>query len=427
MCADGWALVFYSRDGSTNPAKFWPDYGKEVYDDLKMDLQIDEVVKATAARIVGDATTEQDKLARLRDFCLNDIRSISGDWSDVSGEERANWEPNRKPSDTLQSGLGRGRDIQLLYIALANAAGLDARVALVSSRDQRLAFDINFLNPYFLDAFITATNIDGQWVFQDFTNPYIEAGMLRWGQEGVATFIASPKPKDAEWTQTSMSTAERTLTRREGTFDVLEDGTLVGTVVHSYTGHAGIAQKLIYDGLSEQERRNLVAETLMDRLPGAEVSDIGVSNADSADGAFSYSYSIRAPGYAAVTGRRLFVQPNFAKKNVAARFEVSQRRYDVYFDYPWREVDRYVINLPEGFTLESPESPESFRASDIGSYEVQLAQEGNTRMVYQREFNWGEGGVVLFPKTAYPQLKAIFDSQHQADQHVVTATRGEAQ
>jgi hypothetical protein len=387
-----WALVYYSRDTGKDPAKYWADYGKKIYEDLRLELRVDNAVKATASRIVGDASSAQDKMARLRDFCLHEIRSLNGDWSDISGEERANWEPNSKPADTLASGIGTSRDIQLLYIALATAAGLDARVALAARRDQYLSFDVNFLNDYFLDTFITATRVDDKWVFRDLTNPYIEFGMLHWTNEGVAALVAAPKPKDVELLATDMSEPARTTTRREGTFDLLADGSLVGTMVHPYTGHRGVVQKQIYDGLSEQERRNRVAETITARLPGAELSEIVVSNADSDSGVFSYTYAVRVPGYAAVTGRRIFLQPNYGKKNSAARFEVNEREYGVYFRYGSREIDNYTITLPEGFTLESPETPGSFHTPDTGAYQVEISQLGKTKVVYQREFRWGELG-----------------------------------
>lgn len=418
-----WALVYYSRDADKAPAKYWPDYGKNIYEDLRLNLRIDNVVKQTADRVVGDAGSDQEKMARLRAFCLDEIQSVSGDWSNVSDEQLANWEPNKKPSDTLGSGLGTSRDIQLLYIALASAAGLDARVALASRRDQRLSFDVNFLNDYFLDTFITATNVDGKWVFLDLSNPYIEPGMLNWVHEGVAALIASPKPKDAELIQTDMSAPARTTTRREGTFDLLADGSLVGRVVHTYTGHAGLTLKLRYDGLSEQERQNLVAETVRDRLPGAEVSEIGVMNADTGAGTFSYTYSVRVPGYAAVTGRRIFLQPNFGKRNVTARFTVNEREFDVYFRYGSRDIDSYTINLPEGFTLETPEAPGSFATPNVGSYQVQISQTDDGKVVYHREFTWGEQGTILFPKSSYPQLKGVFDKQHLNDQHMLTVSR----
>jgi len=39
---------------------------------------------------------------------------------------------------------------------------------------------------------------------------------------------------------------------------------------------------------------------------------------------------------------------------------------------------------------------------------------------YKRDFHFGGGSVVLFPKVAYPALKGMFDAFSRADQHVIT-------
>ena len=110
-------------------------------------------------------------------------------------------------------------------------------------------------------------------------------------------------------------------------------------------------------------------------------------------------------------------------KNANPRFAVNDREQDIYFDYPWTETDRYTISLPDGFQLETPDTPKSFRAQDVGSYEIQLSHQDGVTFSYERNFTWGGGGAVIFPRDAYPQVKAIFDNQHQNDQHMLTARR----
>src|SRR4030095_11207575 len=49
-------------------------------------------------------------------------------------KERKNTKDNKSPSDTLKRGMGSGSDIDLLFGALAKAAGFDARLALSGNR-----------------------------------------------------------------------------------------------------------------------------------------------------------------------------------------------------------------------------------------------------------------------------------------------------
>ncbi len=424
LAARKWALIYYQRDKFNEPERFWQQLGKDAFDELKEEIREDKQVKQVADRVTAGAASDAEKVLRLREFCLSEIRSLSGDRSDVTAEERANATENKNPSDTLSRGIGTGRDINLLFVALAGAAGLEARPALVSDRAETF-FDINFLDRYFLNDLLAAVKLNGKWEFQDPSSPYLEPGMLDWRHEGVAALITDSKPKSVEWVQTAMSAPVRSKSSREGTFELRADGTLVGEVTESYTGHRGVEAKKLYDGLSEQERIDRVKDLLTRRLPGAEVTKVQVKNADSRQGPFAYSYSILAPGYAAVTGQRLFVQPNFGMKNASPRFEVSERLHDVYFDYPFTETDRYTISLPEGFQLDTPDTPKPFRAPGVGSYGVTLTHQDGVKFTYERNFTWGEGGSVIFPRDAYPQLKSIFDNQYQNDQHMLTARRGQ--
>lgn len=419
-----WALVFYQRDKFTDPERFWQQQGKDTFDELKEGLRENKQVKDAAERITAGATSDAEKVQRLREFCLTEIRSLTGARSDVTAEERANAVESKNPSDTLSRRIGAGRDINLLFLALAGAAGLEARPALVSDRAETF-FDINFLDRYFLNDLLPAVRLDGKWEFLDLSSPYLEAGMLDWRHEGVAALVTDSKPKSVEWVQTAISSPVRSKLLREGSFELKADGTLVGEVTQTYTGHRGVEAKQLFDGLSEQERIDRVEDLLTRRLPGAEVTNIQVKNADSRQGPFTYSYSILVPGYAALTGQRLFLQPNFGMKNARPRFEVSERVHDVYFDYPFTETDRYTISLPEGFQLDTPDAPEPFRVPGVGSYEVSVKHQDGVKLSYERNFSWGEGGSVIFPRDAYPQLKSIFDDQYQNDQHMLTARRGQ--
>lgn len=424
MVVRKWALIYYERDKFNDPERFWQQLGKDVFEELKDEIREDKRVKEVAAQITAGASGDAEKVQRLREYCLTQIRSLSGNRSDVTAEERANTIENKNPSDTLSRGIGTGRDINMLFVALAGAAGLEARPTLVSDRAETF-FDINFLDRYFLNDLLAVVKLDGKWEFQDLSSPYLESSMLDWRHEGVAALILDAKPKSVEWVQTAMSSASRSRSLREGTFALEANGTLAGEVTETYTGHRGVEAKKLYGSLSEQERIDRVEDLLTRRLPGAEVTNIHVQNADSRQGPFAYSYSIRVPGYAAATGQRLFVQPNYGMKNASPRFAVNDRQHDIYFDYPFAETDRYTIGLPLGFQLETPDTPKPFRAPGVGSYEVTLSHQDGVKLTYERTFTWGEGGSVIFPRGAYSQLKGIFDNQYQNDQHMLTARGGQ--
>src|ERR1043165_458634 len=130
-----WMLVFYSAgDKSPDPQKYWSDLGKRFYDETKSLMKPNDEVKKMAASLTADAKTDDEKLARLFDFCRTKIRNASDDASGLTAEERAKVKDNKSPSDTLKRGIGSSVDIDLLFAALATASGFDARIALSPDR-----------------------------------------------------------------------------------------------------------------------------------------------------------------------------------------------------------------------------------------------------------------------------------------------------
>jgi hypothetical protein len=94
-------------------------------------------------------------------------------------------------------------------------------------------------------------------------------------------------------------------------------------------------------------------DRIKEHLTTAELSNIHLEGVTEPAKPFSYSYDIRVPGYAARTGKRLFVQPAFFQHGLGPLFPTSVRKHDIYFNYPWVEQDEVTIELPQGFILDN--------------------------------------------------------------------------
>ena len=201
-----------------------------------------------------------------------------------------------------------------------------------------------------------------------------------------------------------------------------EDGTLEGTVHIEYSGHqATTYRNANYDESAAKREENLTNE-IKERLSTAEVSDIKIENLTDSSKPLVHQYSIRVPGYAQKTGKRLFLQPGFFEYGVEPLFSSATRKYDVFFHYPWSESDKITISLPSGFDLDNADSPGRMEdAQKIGSLDIGISvDKANTVLVYNRKFHFGGGNNTLFPVTAYQNLKNLFDAFQKADTHTIT-------
>jgi hypothetical protein len=316
--------------------------------------------------------------------------------------------------------MGTGADIDFLFASLASAAGFDARIVLAPDRgdiffDQEIE---NFPNPYFLDPANIAVNVEGKWQFFNPGFNYIPFGMLRWQEEGEKALITDPKAP--VWVNTPMSPPEKSMIKRKAHLKLAEDGTLEGEVVLEYTGHFAIERKEDNDADSETQREENLKDEVKEHMSSAEISNIKIENVTDHVKPLVYSYHLKFPGYAQRTGKRLFLQPAFFQHGLGPMFATTNRKYPIYFHFPWSEDDVVEIELPAGYALDNADAPAPFGSAPISEYKPTLGVTKDQKtLVYKRSFFFGGNDNVLFPVTSYGQLKGYFEVLNKQDNHSV--------
>jgi hypothetical protein len=125
--------------------------------------------------------------------------------------------------------------------------------------------------------------------------------------------------------------------------------------------------------------------------------------------------------YAPRTGKRLFVQPNYFSSGFGSRFPEGTRHNSVYFRYPWGELDSIDLTLPAGFELDHGDSPAPINIPPTVKYVVRIGFDKAHNLVqYRRQFIFGDKDMLFFEAKVYPNLKKVFDTIHEADNHMLT-------
>jgi hypothetical protein len=245
--------------------------------------------------------------------------------------------------------------------------------------------------------------------------------MLVWEEEGQSALITDPK--EPVWSTTPLSGPDKSIEKRTGTFKLLPDGTLEGTAKIQFTGHVGAYHKEYNDDDTPQQREETLKNLVKSKvLSSAEISDISIENISDPDGPFTYTFKLRVPGYAARTGKRIFLQPNVFERNSKPMFESAKRRFEIYFPYAYGETDEITIELPEGYELESPDAPPLMKdKSGVGVNAITISVSADKRLLrYQRDFRFGNNGTLRFGQEVYPALKGLFDAFYQGNTHALT-------
>lgn len=421
-----WAFLYYHEGEKIEADKYWKNLGRAIYEGSKDEMKAGDDVKAAVADIIGNATTPEEKLQRIYDFCRTKIKNVNDDAVVMTEEERKKFKANKSAAETLKRGIGTGGNIDMLFAALAKAAGFDARLALSGNRNDNF-FSREFANASFLGASFIAVKVGEEWRFFSPAETYTPFGMLGWPEEGQETLITDAK--EPIWVNTLVTAAEKSREKRTGKFRLLEDGTLEGEVRIEYTGHLAAEKKEYNDDDSPSEREQTLRDKFKAQMSTAELSEIQIENITDPIKPFVYAFRVRVPGYAQRTGKRLFVQPAFFQHGLGPLFSTSSRKHAIYFQYPWSEEDDVTIELPAGYALDNADAPAPFGSGPLSQYEVKIYTTKDQRaLIYKRQFFFGGGGNtldrLLYEAAAYNQLKAFFDELHKRDNHSITLKQG---
>ena len=414
-----WLFLYFSEETNLDVEKYWKDFGKRVYEATKDRMKADGDVKQAVAGIVGDASSPEDKLHRIYDFCRTKIKNSNDDALGLTDDDRKKLKENKSPADTLKRAMGTGSDIDYLFAALAQAAGFETHLALAGNRND-LFFTKTLANADFLASSFIAVKIGDKLSFFSPAEKYTEFGMLGWREEDQQALVLDPK--EPFWTRTPMSGPEKSVEKRIGKFRLLEDGTLEGDVKIEYSGHLAFEKKEYNDDDSPTQREDTLRESVKKQWSTAELSEIKIENAADPILPFTYSYHLRVPGYAQRTGKRIFLQPAFFEHGAGSVFPDATRKYDVYFHFPWSESDHITIDLPAGFVLDNADAPASVTPEmtrQICAQRIKIASDSHV-LIYDRDFFFGGGNAILFPATGYPAIKHLFEVLSQGTEHTIT-------
>lgn len=418
QAVEAWLFLHYADSDFDQPEqRFWAAWSKGMYEAYENELKTSNEIKQAAVDATRNATTLEDKIAALVKLTRTRVQRIDIDTATNTGKRK----PNEGARDTLKKGSGTGQDAVVLFTALANAAGLEARLAVMPDREEFIAPPA-MKQPYFLSTLATAVKNGTSWRFVDVANQHARDGHLRWQQE--TTYALVLDGKAPAFLSVGMSQPEMSAARAKGTFTLLPTGTLEGELAIEYTGHLATQSRERDDDETAAERQRLVSEELVSRMPSAVVSNVRTENLNDPEKPYIVRLALSVPNYAQRTGSRLILQPALMQRGVGPMFPASTRTHPVQFPFPWFEEDQITIELPEGFEVEAATAPRPITvAQGLAHHTVTLQTSGRT-LAYTRSFSFGRG-MVTFAPANYAPLKQFFDAVQANDGHVVTLRRPE--
>ena len=352
LTAKQWVLIYYEENSKSAQDKYWSVVGKDHYKNYVDQVKVNGEVKALAEQITASATTEDAKLDKLLHYCRTELKDVRGD--EITTAELDKAKANKNTLDTLRRKEGDDADIQLAFLALAQAAGFEARRVNLSDRSTFLFAPV-MQSAYFLNAFDIAVQVGGKWKFYDVTNPALPAGQLRWQEQGVYALINDPK--QPEMIQTPMLSAADSVKHNYAMFTLSEDGVLEGDVRQMLFGNQDSVWRERNRYTNDTQREEALRDELKQRFADFDLSKVTITVNPDPTKPIGLTYHLVIRNYAQRTGKRIFIQPNYFAAGLGTLFPEATRHNNIYFEFPWSESDTVDLKLPAGFVLDHGDAP----------------------------------------------------------------------
>lgn len=325
--------------------------GAEVGKPLETMLPVDDSVRVAAARIAPAGSSASERIERLFRWCRTSLRNRSATDSTFGSELGV----DDRPRVTFANGASDAQGINVAFAALAVAAGLDVRLAVVVD-DLRTVFGIA-AEPRHADRLLVAVADRGRWRWFDPGDPAQPPDFVDSSLEGRTAFLignSAVRRVVVPRAPGRLSRAERTASLRWSV-----SGGLEGTMEATYHGHLAARHLAELWPLERGEREVQALSDLRSRWPEAAADSFEWRLPPDGVGPVGWRCRVRIPGYATLAGTTALVPLDPWPPAEATSFEDTLRTQPVEWPFAWTEVLRVRLALPEGARAIAPGLPDS--------------------------------------------------------------------
>lgn len=403
-------IFFYTRRGISNTEKAWQDLGQDENERVETFLSRNKGVKEAALKAIADETEPGMKLRKIYERAQQ-IRNLSFEHFRSEEElKKENLQVNLGAGDVLSHGYGTERDITRLFVAMARAAGFDASILLTSDRKERF-FNKEETSLRQINSMIASVVLDGKEMFLEPGTRFCPYGFVRWNH--TLTDALKLDKKGGSFVKVPPSNYDKSVVSRTAHGTVAEDGSLKAEVVIEYKGYDALEHRLESLDTDEAGKKKMLEDEVKEWLPsGSVVKMAKVEGWDGSDEPLVAHFNVEVPAYASVAGKRLLLPAYLFQVQQREAFKHSDRKYPVYFPYPFTEHDSLTLKTPDGLAVESV--PEAQNASLGGSAKyVNASQFDGAQMRSERKLLFNG---VFFPTEKYSEVKTFFNKVQAADQ-----------
>ena len=290
---------FFYVIGDADPSILWRSQGKQTAPFFEKFIGNSKNIQGVVSQTVAPGDSPETKLRKLYTRAQQ-IRFVSFEAGKTEKEERReNLKDNNNAEDVLKHGYAFANEINLLFIALARAAGFDSAPALVTARD-RAFFQKNSLDRSQLNAMVAWVKVGAKDYYFDPATRFCPYNYLPWNE--TATGGIRVEKDSTSFVETPNPRSDDAVIERKASLQLDGEGGMQGELQVRFTGHEAMQRRLEDRERDEAGRRKALEDEVKGWLPAGSTVTLGsVSKWDDASESLDANFTLKIANYGAAT------------------------------------------------------------------------------------------------------------------------------
>lgn len=382
-------------------ATTWEDVVKTIYESSNFGLELDRTgyFETEVNALIAGISDPLVRASLIFNFVKTKIKwnAYIGKYTDV-GVRKA-----------YKDQVGNVAEINLMLTAMLRHAGLNANPVLVSSRQNGIPL-FPTLEGY--NYVISCIETEQGVILLDASNKYAIPNILPTRALNWEGLIIRKNKTSSTINLYPSESSKKTVTLL---FNLDDSGTLKGNIRSLLTSHNAMSFREDYMGTNKEQ----FLEKLENKYKGIDIEDYEVINDINLSEPITETYKFTLENQADVIGDKIYFSPMFFLKTSENPFKLEKREFPVDFGFPSDTSYRILINIPEGYKVESlPEPIALVMPDNLAEFSYNIVDNGKSIQVRISD----KINTTIVSSIYYDSLKPYFSKliEKQAEKIVLT-------
>lgn len=374
----------------------WHSFGQFMNQLIEGRDELPASMVAEVKQLVANARTNQEKIDILYAYMQENMRYVSvqlgiGGW---------------QPFDAVyvsEKKYGDCKALSNFMKAMLKAVGIESYPVLITNGNLDYEINENFTMPRFNHMVL---HVPGEDYWLECTSTHFPPNYLGSSNSNRNVMLVTPEGGKVVKTPTLKAADNQDnhkaviLLKPDGSAEVAVDIFASGSSHEMYRG--------VESGLSEEEKEKWLSK--ISDLPSFAIESFSIEPSTSKPEA-NIKYTLTVPRYAAKAGKRLFVPLNLINNWDYIPPKNEKRMHNIYRENAFWDRDEIILDIPQGYQVESIPVEEKLLESKIGHYSIKVFQRGK-QLVVNRELEMQAGE---FPAESYEEMRVFMKEISKLD------------